>query len=195
MHTLLLLPAALLRPLAVERGKGLCGLEIGSGPWLRYAGRDRAGGRKSRNASALEMAEWPAVNCDVIQCRTSARFPGVGTRAFPEHELCLSSSAKVFFVSHGVPRSVSCYSARTTRTNHRRRRRPAGRRVRRPSDEASPSGRRLARHSSFSITSFSIEPAPPLGGQAAGANSRRCSFNCSLSTSMLRYRMASTQSS
>jgi len=110
-------------------------------------------------------------------------------------KLCLSSSAKVFFVSHGVPRSVSCYSARTTRTNHRRRRRPAGRRVRRPSDEASPSGRRLARHSSFSITSFSIEPAPPLGGQAAGANSRRCSFNCSLSTSMLRYRMASTQSS
>jgi hypothetical protein len=35
----------------------------------------------------------------------------------------------------------------------------------------------------------------PLGCQAAGANSRRCSFNCSFSTSMLRYRMASTQSS
>jgi hypothetical protein len=102
---------------------------------------------------------------------------------------------KKIFCESRVPRTISRYVAATTRTNHRRRRRPAGRRVRRPSDEASPSGRRLARHSSFFHNQFFDGTGAPPGRQAAGANSRRCSFNCSFSTSMLRYRVASTQSS
>jgi hypothetical protein len=148
-------------------------------------------------SSYVALNSYPDGTLTHCSCQPSldAHFPVLIQPDFLAEGVVFVKFCKKIFCESRVPRTISRYVAATTRTNHRRRRRPAGRRVRRPSDEASPSGRRLARHSSFFHNQFFDGTGAPPGRQAAGANSRRCSFNCSFSTSMLRYRVASTQSS